>query len=193
MKEKSSHHHKQVEPITLVFSFIVNKGKEEEFEKWAHEITKAVSQFDGHLGSNWIRTSERDSEYVVILKFLDIKDSNKWLKSPIRKRLLKKVVPLIKQGMQNKVQNVTGLETWFTLPGHTMIKPPPRWKMVIATMIGIYPIGLIYQAYLVPYMRLVPLLLRPVALSLILTPILTYVIMPQVTKLLRHWLYPENK
>lgn len=100
--------------------------------------------------------------------------------------------PLVKETKTNTFQNVTGLETWFTLPGKATIKPPPRWKMVIATMIGIYPIGLIYQAYLVPYIKVLPLLLRPVTLSLLLTPLLTYVIMPQLTKLLRRWLYPNT-
>ena len=187
MKE-SSHHHMRVEPVTLAFSFVVKNGKEKEFEQWAHEITEAGRHFEGHLGSNWIRSSNRD--YTVVIKFLDIEDAHKWLNSSIRKRLLKKVIPLVIEFKPNKFQNVTGLETWFTLPGSATIKPPPRWKMVIATMIGIYPIGLVYQAYLVGYFRDIPLLLRPVALSLILTPVLTYVIMPQLTKLLRSWLYP---
>lgn len=191
MKKEATHHHKMVEPVTLIFHFTVHKGKEKQFEDWAHEITKAGSTFEGHLGSNWIRTA--GNEYIVIVKFVDLEDSNKWLNSDIRKRLLKKATTLVKQDKPDKLQNVTGLETWFTLPGSIKITPPPRWKMVIATMIGIYPIGLIYQAYLVPYMLRVPLLLRPIVLSLILTPTLTYIIMPQLTKLLRKWLYPKER
>jgi uncharacterized protein len=190
MEAKTSHHHMPVQPVTLTFSFIINKGKEKEFEEWAHEITQAVTHFGGHLGSNWIRVGSR--EYLVVIKFLDIEDSNKWLQSSVRRRLIKKVLPLVKEFKPNNLQNVTGLETWFTLPGRVTIKPPPRWKMVIATMIGIYPVGLLYQAYLVGEFKNIPLLLRPVALSLILTPILTYVIMPQLTKVLRTWLYPDN-
>jgi hypothetical protein len=193
MSKKVSHHHQQVEPVTLVFAFTVHKGKEKEFEEWAHEITNEVKHFEGHLGSNWIRTASNGREYVVIVKFFDINDSNRWLKSSIRKRLIKRVLPLVKEENPNRLQKVTGLETWFTLPGKRTMKPPPRWKMVIATMIGIYPIGLVYQAYLVKDILALPLLLRPIALSLILTPILTYIIMPQLTKLLRSWLYPDNK
>jgi antibiotic biosynthesis monooxygenase (ABM) superfamily enzyme len=193
MKKGPSHHHLPVEPVTLVFSFTVKKGNEKEFEEWAHEITEAGKHFEGHLGSSWIRTPNTATNYTVIIKFLDITDSNKWLRSGVRKRLLKKVYPLIKENKPNRQQNITGLETWFTLPGSVTITPPPRWKMVIMTMIGIYPIGFIYQAYLVSYFKLLPLLLRPVALSLILTPILTYLIMPQLTKLFRNWLYPEKQ
>src|ERR1700722_19360049 len=142
MDKKSSHHHMQVEPVTLTFHFDVSKGSEKDFEQWAHEITEAVSHFEGHLGSNWICISSSAREYIVILKFLDVQDSNRWLNSTIRKRLIKRVIPLVKQNKPDRLQNVTGLETWFTLPGHMTMKPPPRWKMVIATMIGIYPIGL---------------------------------------------------
>jgi uncharacterized protein len=190
MAEITLHHHRQVDPVTITFHFTVNKGKEKKFEQWAHEITTAVSHFEGHLGSNWIRTGK--DEYIVVIKFIDVEDSNKWIYSPIRKRLIKKVLPLVKETAPDKLQHVTGLETWFTIPGHVTIKPPPRWKMVIATMVGIYPIGLLYQAFLVGYFKEIPLLLRPVALSLILTPVLTYIIMPQLTKLLRTWLYPGN-
>jgi antibiotic biosynthesis monooxygenase (ABM) superfamily enzyme len=190
MQKNTSHHHRQVEPVTLSFSFTVNKGKEQEFEKWAHEITNAVTHFEGHLGSNWIRTGS--NSYIVIVKFLDLADSHRWLNSTIRKKLITRVRPFVTKQNTGKVQDVTGLETWFTLPGRATIKPPPRWKMVIATMIGIYPIGLFYQAFLLGYFRTIPLLLRPVALSLVLTPVLTYVIMPQLTRLLRGFLYPRK-
>lgn len=189
MKNNTSHHHKITEPVSFVFSFTVRKGKEKEFEAWAHEITRAVTHFEGHLGSNWIRTGPYN--YIVIIRFFDVDDSKKWLRSTVRSQLIQKAYPLIVEKKANRLQNVTGLETWFTLPGKVTIKPPPRWKMVLVTMIGIYPIGLVYQAYLVTYFKILPLLFRPIALSLLLTPILTYVIMPQLTKIFRKWLYPD--
>jgi uncharacterized protein len=178
------------QPVTLVFNHKIKKGKEEEFTKWAHGITHASLKFEGHLGSNWIKTGDR--QYILIYKFIDLEHFLKWKESAIRKKFLKEEEKLLEPHGRQQIQKITGLETWFTIPGVTMIKPPPRWKMVIATMIGIYPIGLVYQASLVPYFRDIPLLLRPVALSLILTPLLTYVIMPNLTKLLRQWLYPTN-
>ena len=38
------------------------------------------------------------------------------------------------------VQRATGLETWFVLPGQRAIVPPPRWKMLLVTLIGAYPL-----------------------------------------------------
>ncbi len=181
-----------LEPVTLVFRFKVKKGKENDFEKWAHNITHTVMRFEGHLGSNWIKPGPNSKEYIVIYKFANFTLFHKWEKSPIRKKLIQEVLPLINQHRPERLLEVTGLETWFTLPGNVMIKPPPRWKMVIATMIGIYPVALLYQAFLTKDLTLLPLLFRPIALSLLLTPVLTYIIMPNLTKILHKWLYPEK-
>lgn len=190
MTKNKTHHHKRLYPVTVIFTFTAKKGHEKDVEKWAHEITHTAIKFEGNLGANWIKPTGKSRDYTVIYKFIDNDDAHKWISSDIRKQFIKKAEPIIEQVQPKKLQEVTGLETWFTLPGQRSVVPPPRWKMVIATMIGIYPIGLIYQVYLIQYMKLVPILLRPIALSLILTPILTYVIMPQVTKLMRKWLYP---
>jgi antibiotic biosynthesis monooxygenase (ABM) superfamily enzyme len=128
----------------------------------------------------------------VIYKFSDLEHFHHWEQSETRKRFLQQADPLIEPHGRQRVQQLTGLETWFNLPGEIAVKPPMRWKMVVVTTIGIYPIGLIYQAYLTKYMLLVPLLLRPVVLSLLLTPALTYVIMPNLTKLFKNWLYPQD-
>src|SRR5258708_28393110 len=145
MATKKSSQQKNYQPISLVFTFTVKKGKDKEFEKWAHKITHAVMRYEGHLGSNWIKPEHNSREYTVIYKFIDIKHFHKWEESVTREKFLKEVEPLIEQRRPRRLQKVTGLETWFTLPGQMTMKPPPRWKMVIATMIGIYPIRLIYH------------------------------------------------
>jgi antibiotic biosynthesis monooxygenase (ABM) superfamily enzyme len=36
-----------------------------------------------------------------------------------------------------------------------------------------------------------PLLLRPLVLAGILVPVMTWIVMPRLTRLLRRWLYPR--
>lgn len=179
------------EPVTLVFTWTVKQGKEKAFENWAHRITEAAATFEGHLGANWVKPVTNSKNYTVIYKFDTVDHFMEWEHSMIRKTMLREVEEYTK-GSTSKLEQITGLETWFTLPGSLTIKPPPKWKMAIATAIGIYPIGLFFQAYIAPYMNEVPLLLRPVVLILLLTPLMTYVIMPNITKLFRKWLYPEK-
>jgi hypothetical protein len=42
---------------------------------------------------------------------------------------------------------LTGLETWFRLPGGDVptMKPPPRWKMWLVSIVAVYPLVLAFQ------------------------------------------------
>jgi antibiotic biosynthesis monooxygenase (ABM) superfamily enzyme len=179
------------EPVTLVFSWKVKTGKEKEFEKWAHEITKAADTFEGHLGANWIK-APNNQNYTLIYKFDTIDNFRKWEQSEIRKHLLKRGLDLTTQEKPQKIQQLTGLETWFTLPGTMTVKPPPRWKMLVTTMIGIYPLGLLLQVFLFPHLMSVPIYIRPIFLTIFITPLMTYVVMPNLTTFFKKWLYPEK-
>lgn len=181
------------DPVTLVFSWKVKKGKEKQFERWAHKTTQAAAHFEGHLGANWIKPAANAKTYTVIYKFDTVEHFSNWEDSPIRHKLLKQLANYTENDEPKKVEQLTGLETWFTLPGSLTIKPPPRWKMLIATAVGIYPLGLFFQAFIAQYLHLVPLWIRPIILIGMLTPLMTYVVMPFVTKQLKPWLYPSNK
>jgi hypothetical protein len=52
------------------------------------------------------------------------------------------------------LQQLTGLETWFKLPGCNVptMKPPPRWKMWLVSIVAVYPLVLVFQALVVPRM-----------------------------------------
>jgi hypothetical protein len=86
--------------------------------------------------------------------------------------------------------HVTGLETWFTLPDRADERPA-RWKMVAVTSTVIFGLQLPIQAYLLSSLLHWPLVLRAAIMSLAMTLLMTYVVMPRATKLLRRWLYPE--
>ena len=83
-----------------------------------------------------------------------------------------------------------GLETWFTLEGLGVVPPPPRWKMAATTWLAIYPaitlLLLLVQDLLAPF----PVPLRTLLLTGLLVPLMTYLLMPAVTRMLRGWLYP---
>jgi antibiotic biosynthesis monooxygenase (ABM) superfamily enzyme len=182
----------QKEPVTLVFSWNVKKGKEKKFEAWAHEITKAADTFEGHLGANWIKPPPNNQTYTLIYKFDTYDNFRKWEQSEIRKNLLKKGMSLTTQEKPKKLQQLTGLETWFTMPGSLTIKPPPQWKMAIASFLGIYPLALIFQLFLGSFVQHLPIYIRPFLLAGFMIPLMTFVVMPNVTKLLKKWLYPKK-
>jgi len=90
------------------------------------------------------------------------------------------------------IQRATGLETWFTLPGERAIVPPPRWKQLLVTLVGAYPLVVLLLAFVLPWVAGWPLLLRSAVLPIVLLSLMTYVVMPQLTRILQGWLYPHR-
>jgi uncharacterized protein len=84
---------------------------------------------------------------------------------------------------------VTGLESWFTLPDRPGTPPPPPYKMALITWITIFPLitGIVVVAG--PLIDGLPLALRLGITTAVAVPVMTWVVMPRVTRLLRRWLY----
>ena len=80
-------------------------------------------------------------------------------------------------------RDLTGLEAWFRGP-----VTPPRWKMAAATFLGVFPTSLLLTLTLGSLVATLPLILRTAIIAICMVGLLTWVVMPVVTKLLRKWL-----
>ncbi len=67
---------------------------------------------------------------------------------------------------------------------------PPRWKMAVIIWLGIYPVITILVYLLFPFMARHnwPLPLRTLLLTLIAVPLMAFVVLPFLQKLLKNWL-----
>src|SRR5947199_5573316 len=79
-----------------------------------------------------------------------------------------------------------GLEAWFRSPSH----PPPRWKMAAVTLLGVYPVSLLIALVISPMLPKMSLLINTLVVSGIIVGLLTWVVMPVLTRLLHKWLNP---
>ncbi len=187
-------------PVTVIVRRIAKKDKIKEFEEWLSGISKEVSRQEGSMGIDIIRPSPNGSskskfEYVVIFRFNSYDNLTKWEKSPIRNEWLQKGRKLVEA--DPNVQKMTGLEFWFTPyfkdESSPMIplQPPPRYKMVIVTIpvISILLLTLVPQIHFLTEMLSIPFPIRLVIALTITVLLMTYVIMPLLTKLLKPWLF----
>ena len=158
----------------------VSPRREADFEAWAHGVVAASRQFPGHLGAS-VLDAPGSREYHILFSFADRKSLRAWLDSDERRRWLARVGELIEA--DRGLQQLTGLETWFQLPGSALptMKPPPRWKMWLVSIIAVYPLVLAFQALVVPRMVGLPLPLRALTFPLVLLTLMTFVVMPVVT------------
>jgi antibiotic biosynthesis monooxygenase (ABM) superfamily enzyme len=178
------------DPVTVLYSRRVKPGREADFEAWAHGIVAAARQFPGHLGAS-VLGAPGSREYHILFSFADRRSLRAWLESAERQRWLARLGDLLEA--DRGLQQLTGLETWFKLPGSNVptMKPPPRWKMWLVSLVAVYPLVLAFQVLLVPRMTTLPLPLRALLFPLVLLTLMTFVVMPMVTRLLRRWLGPR--
>jgi uncharacterized protein len=176
--------------VTAVISHIVRPGREEGYEEWIKGIIPVAKAFDGHLGVNIIQPQKGvRQEYIIVLHFDTNENLQTWLNSTVRKEWIERAKPLIQD--EENVQVNTGLETWYELPKRTQKSPPKRYKMVLVTWFGVFVTLVVVQLILGPFIKVLPPLLAQLIVVGIVVWILTYVLMPQLTKLLSKWLYPK--
>ncbi|GAA4789444.1 antibiotic biosynthesis monooxygenase [Streptomyces ziwulingensis] len=172
--------------MTTVLTWQVRPGGQEQFEKWTRGITRCARRFPGNEGVSWLRPEE-GHRYHAVLRWTDHRRLAAWLESPERARWHARIEDVATE-IGSERQSTTGMETWFALPG-TTVQAPPRWKMVLTTFLGAYPLTLLIQWLVAPRTADWPLPLRAAVFPLVLLPVLTYVVMPRLSKLLRQWLY----
>jgi hypothetical protein len=175
------------EPVTVMVGRTVAPGREPDFEAWLRELLAAATSFPGFLGSGVLRPHRPGAPWHVVYRFTDEASQQRWEQSPERAEWLTRGDALMDE---KAVHRVTGLETWFALPGRTA-DSPPRWKVAVVAFPAIFPLALIINATLIPQIASWPLPARVLVLSSILTPLMTWVVMPNLTRLLSGWLYPD--
>ncbi|MEO1295378.1 MAG: antibiotic biosynthesis monooxygenase [Cyanobacteria bacterium J06636_16] len=179
-----------IQPVTAVISQRVRRNREAEYERWMQDISAVAKQFPGNLGATVIRPESGICvEYVIILKFDSYTHLRQWLDSDERQHWLDKAKPFVVKDAD--VQILTGLETWFTLPGRAQQPPPPRYKMSILTTMAVFGAVNLLNPLLLPILsELLPRLLSSLIVTYLVVLLLTYVVMPRLTKLFSRWLYP---
>jgi antibiotic biosynthesis monooxygenase (ABM) superfamily enzyme len=204
--------------VTVVTTFHVRPGREAELETFFDDIGRAVSRFPGYLGRRIIRPKtaaevlgapayrevpetrtqfETDAEhdlpeYVSVFRFDSYPHLRAWLGSAERRDRLEAVRPLLLDE-ERKDTVLTGLERWFTLPWAPDLPPPPRIKMVTLTILAAYLLGYVIVVLLGPWLTPLPMPLRAFVMTALMVFLLTWVVMPRMTRLFRHWLYPSTR
>ena len=175
-------------PISMIISRTIKAGNEEEFEAWLSGAIRVLTHYPGYLGADVIRpTSKTNNEYVFIGRWDSPAHAVDWEKSPERAGLLESLAPLVKG--ETRITRQTGMEFWFTPPaGYS--SSPPRWKMVIVSLLVLYPMNVLVSMLLQPVRELLPSLLVPLIVLFILIPLVTYIAMPMATQFFSKWLYP---
>jgi antibiotic biosynthesis monooxygenase (ABM) superfamily enzyme len=177
-------------PVTVNVKIKAKKGRIDEFEEWMHNIIHESMRFEGHMGVNTIRPSDASNpEYIVILRFDTYQNLAKWENSETQRIWFEKGKDLWE--VEPRFAKQTGLEFWFTPFSRNAQAPamqPPRYKMAIVTGVVIFALFITLLPLIENATAHLPFLVGVVITIVVIVVLMTYVIMPAVTWLLRPWL-----
>ncbi|MGG6241663.1 antibiotic biosynthesis monooxygenase [Nodosilinea sp. AN01ver1] len=165
----------------------VRPGCEADFEAAIRGVSLAASTFPGYVGSEVFYPPTRRGEWQLILRFDTPAHRQEWENSPICQGWIARADALTEPP---QVSRVNGLEAWFALPELPYTAPPPQWKTMVVSAVGLYPIILVLPTLLRPATNGLPIWLATLVNISIMMPLMTWMIMPQVTRLFKPWLYP---
>jgi antibiotic biosynthesis monooxygenase (ABM) superfamily enzyme len=178
-------------PVAFVITHVVKAGEEKRYEAWHDDILSASSSFPGYLGREIFRPAHGSRKYTTIVRFDTPEHAKAWAESDIRRSYVDRISNLLEKGDVNEIRS--GIDFWFTPEG---VRPPAPWKQFLLTLSAVYPLSLIIPRALSPLIGAAPSLgnqfIKGLLVSAILTGLLTFVIMPHYTRLVRRWLYEEN-
>jgi antibiotic biosynthesis monooxygenase (ABM) superfamily enzyme len=180
------------QPVTVAVIRVVKPGCEEEFERVLHDFVERSLNLPGQLGVHILRPAPRSGsrEYGILRRFENAEARDDFYRSPLFEEWKQKVVGLVEG--EPRYEHLSGLETWFTLPGRRAIVPPPRWKMAMVTLLAVYPLSMALSMTVGNWIRDWPMLLNSLIFNACIVTGLTWFLMPLLTQLFERWLYPKT-
>jgi antibiotic biosynthesis monooxygenase (ABM) superfamily enzyme len=188
LTEKRNPAGKIAEPVAVLTLRSIKPGCEERFEAALHDFISQSLHAEGQLGVHVMRPDpvSGSREYGILRRFDSPEFRDRFYQSPLFLNWELTVAPLTEGGPRR--QELTGLETWFTLPGRKAVIPPPPWKMALVTVAGVWPTSILVPWLLRPLIGNMSLPMQALFVAVGIVILLTWVVMPLLVKILNHWL-----
>jgi antibiotic biosynthesis monooxygenase (ABM) superfamily enzyme len=162
----------------------VRPGRETEFLQGLREFFQVSYSHSGVYGANLIvpppGSSSRD--YGILRTFSDEAERDAFYQSPSYKYWAERARSLTEGEPQYR--QLHGLEAGF----REAVTPPPRWKMAVVTFVGVYLVTTLLISVVEPVIRPLPFLLHNAIFNALVVGLLTWLVMPVVTRMARRWL-----
>ncbi|MGZ6806452.1 MAG: antibiotic biosynthesis monooxygenase [Mycobacteriaceae bacterium] len=175
--------------VTVVVSHPVAAGSEEDFIAWQHRMTEMEKTFPGFRGSDLHRPVPGiQDEWTIIYTFDSADNLNYWLDSPARHTLLAEGEGF-KDFEVHRIANPYG--SWFAADHRGADSGAASWKTALSVLVGLYPTVMILTLGITEIWPGAQLWASLLVGNILSVSLLTWGVMPIVTRVLRFWLEPE--
>jgi antibiotic biosynthesis monooxygenase (ABM) superfamily enzyme len=175
------------EPIHMAITRQIRPGCEAEFQLALQKFFMASFAHSGVQGASMIvpLPGSTSSEFGILRTFANEEERDAFYRSPMFKEWEEQIKPLT-EGEPIRRQ-LTGLEAWFRSSNN----PPPLWKMGIATYLGVVPVIMFLSLTLGRWIQNWNFVLNNIVFNAFVVVLLTWVVMPLITRALHGWLNSE--
>ncbi|WP_375389912.1 antibiotic biosynthesis monooxygenase [uncultured Amnibacterium sp.] len=178
------------EPVTVSITRRVPPERAKEAQAWLRSGQDLVAAMPGYLGSGWVRSEPDGEEWHMLYRFADGESLARWERSPQREWWVASAVGIAEDAWSERR---TGIEGWFDSRARAAItapRPPspPRWKQMVSIFLVFYPLSLSIQLVLGGWLVTLEPWLRVLVTVAVASPLMTYLLLPLVTRALRPWL-----
>lgn len=178
-------------PVTVVRIHYVRDGCEEQFETELKTLTDAFARVPGNRGFTIFRPgSYHDGVYRIVYQFASRAPLDEWHRSPVYRAWLERERRLTIAPPETKA--ISGLETWFTLPGQKVVRPPTKLCQAVVTWCAVLPVSIFISLVTGPFLDDQPFLVQKVVFVTLLVTLLTWIVMPFMSRVLAGYLYPPE-
>lgn len=180
-------------PVTVSIARHLDPVREAEMVSWMQAGIGLAGRFDGFLGAGWVRP-EKDSEtWHVLYRFDDAGSLAAWESSHERQWWRDAGDGL--GVVDSRVERRTGIEGWFDEPDTRDIRDlrlapaaPPRYKQAVVIWLAFFPLSLLTSWLSGRFVPDLPIVERVFLTTVVMTPIMTYLVLPRMTRALGWWL-----
>lgn len=183
------------EPVTLVITRRVKPGRTADYEAWLQQFQHEARSLPGYLGVTTHRPAAGAApDYVSVLRFDSLASLQAFERSELRSRYLEKVRDLVEGDAVWR--RLTGLEFWFTPPPGTVVPQPSRPRMALVMIAVVFTLVLVIGSAVNAAFAALPFA-TPYPLRLLVTiaievALMTWWLMPLITRRLAFWIYPRR-
>jgi antibiotic biosynthesis monooxygenase (ABM) superfamily enzyme len=154
-----------------------------DFLAWLRQGEILAAGFPGFLGSGVLQPPEGGDQYQIVLRFHDEGSLTRYEKSLPRRMWLERGSQLVRA---SRVHRVSGMDSWFG----PQKSAPPRWKQAFSIWVVYFPALLLFSTVFKDQLGSLPLFWRVLLTTSSMTPVLSFILIPFVTRILHSWLHP---
>lgn len=178
--------------VTVVITRRVKPGHEAAYEAALAALQADGHQFEGYLGATTQRPPAGAAEpvYTSVIRFTGVPQLRAFERSERRAAFVAAVAPHVQADAAWAEH--TGLEFWFSPPAGTVVPQPVRWRMALVMVAVVYALVALIGGAMAALLPGVPPPLRLLLTIALEVALLTWWLMPRLTRWLAPWIYPRR-